>query len=180
MNIEIESVIGGCINGDKKSQEILFKHYYSILMSVCVRYGKSEDDTQDLLQSGFIKVYNNLNKITDFKTVNSWVKRVVINNCIDYYRKNKRKANISGPITEIDIIDEDTYEIEESKYTVKNLLSALSNLSNIERTVFNMFVIDNYGHQEISEILDININTSKTILRRSRKKLKNYLLKNVP
>lgn len=172
----LHAIIKGCIAGDRKSQKELYKLYYSKMMNVCFRYSKNTDDAQDLLQDGFVKVFSHL-KSYDFKgSFEGWIRKIMVNTAIDFYRKNKGIYFID---------DEDGFVLETSRvesadsiysnFGVEDIMAAIQKLSPVYKTVFNMYVIDGYQHKEIAEQLNISEGTSKSNLSKAKKNLKEIL-----
>lgn len=174
---ELNSIITGCTQQDKTSQELLFKYFYGKMMVVCSRYARDKDEAKDILQDGFIKLYDNLYRYEVSGSVEGWVRRIFVNTAIDHYRRQKNKFNIDD---EGNLKDESiSYEEEnESKYDgikPEDILTAMENLSPAYKTVFNLYAIENYTHKEISEILDISIGTSKSNYAKAKANLKEIL-----
>jgi len=174
----LHTIIKGCINGDRKSQKELYKLYYSKMMNVCFRYAKNTDDAQDLLQDGFVKVFSHL-KSYDFKgSFEGWVRKIMVNTAIDFYRKNKGIYFIE---------DEDGFILETSRvesadsiysnFGVDEIMNSIQQLSPVYKTVFNMYVIDGYSHKDIAEHLNISEGTSKSNLSKAKHNLQEQLLR---
>jgi len=174
----LHSIVKKCVNGDRKAQKELYKRFYSKMMNVCYRYSKKPEDAEDLLQDGFVKVFMNL-KHYDFKgSLEGWIRRIMVNTAIDFYRKNKNMY----------FIDEDNdYILETSKvessdhiysqFGVEEIMNAIQQLSPVYKTVFNMYVIDGYQHKEIAKQLNISEGTSKSNLAKAKANLRGILIK---
>jgi len=87
-------VIEGCIKEDRRSQKVLYEHFYGKMLSVCQRYARDDDEAVGMLNEGFVKVFRNLSKFRPESSLDSWIKRIMINNAIDHYRKNKKHKNV--------------------------------------------------------------------------------------
>lgn len=164
-------LIEGCRNQDKESQRLLYKHYYVYAYSICVRYTGSTDEARELLNDGFMKVFNKIDKYDTEKSFEGWLKRVLINTAIDHYRANKKHnghASLNGHDREIssNAIDEISH---------KELLMLVQRLSPQYRTVFSLFVIDGFSHEDIAEKLNISVGTSKSNLSKARANLRQML-----
>lgn len=174
----LHAIIKGCINGDRKSQKELYKLYYSKMMNVCYRYSKNSDDAQDLLQDGFVKVFSYL-KSYDFKgSFEGWIRKIMVNTAIDFYRKNKNIYFVddeNGFILETSRVE--SADTIYSNFGVEEIMNAIQQLSPVYKTVFNMYVIDGYQHKEIAEQLNISEGTSKSNLSKAKNNLKEILLK---
>jgi RNA polymerase sigma-70 factor (ECF subfamily) len=174
---ELNNIIQGCAKKEATSQEALFKHFYGKMMTVCSRYARDRDDAQDILQEGFIKLFDNLYRYKVTGSIEGWVRRIFVNTAIDHYRKQKNKYNLEdeGNLKDESIPTDDENDSKYSHIKPKDILSAMEQLSPAYRTVFNLYAIENYTHKEISEILDINIGTSKSNYAKAKANLKEIL-----
>ncbi|MFZ4545569.1 MAG: RNA polymerase sigma factor, partial [Saprospiraceae bacterium] len=165
-------LISACINHERWAQKILYEEHYGKLMAICLRYSNNEDDALDLLHEGFIKIFTQLHKYQQETSLGAWMKRVVVNNCIDYYRKHARKRTEElDNAHELLSLDADAV----SQYSEKEILAAIQNLPPAYRAIFNLYVIEGYSHKEISEQLHITESTSRSNLVKARLKLKKFL-----
>lgn len=175
----LDDIIQGCLRKERTCQEKLFKLFYSKMLTVCLRYTLDRDTAQELLQDGFIKVFDKLEKYDNTGSFEAWVKRIIVNTCIDNYRKEKRNPLIyEEEDTAFKMIDDSVSEFESSELQEMNsklILEAISGLSAAYRTVFNLFVIENYSHKEIAEALNISEGTSKSNLAKAKMNLQKAL-----
>lgn len=177
-----EDYVEGCIKGDRKCQEMIFRLLYGKMKGVCLRYAANEDAAEDFLQEGFIKVFE---KIADFNMQGSfegWVRRIMVNNAIDQIRRVKHQLiSIDQHEMQIGDADNNMEEMDDEQYyldiTPQQILVAMQELSPAYRTVFNLYVMENYSHQEIADQLGISIGTSKSNLSKARMNLKRILEK---
>jgi len=174
-------IVEGCLRQERRSQEAFFKHFYGKMMAVCLRYISDRDTAQEVLQEGFIKVFDKL-EIFDFKgSLDGWIRRIIANTAIDAIRKNKRNPFLSDQ--DNDFKQESVNELEEKeKFQLTEIkaefaLEAISKLSPAYRTVFNLYVIEDYSHKEIAEILGISEGTSKSNLAKAKMNLQRMLNK---
>jgi len=151
--------------------------FSSAMYSICLRYTKNTDEAADILQDAFIKIYEKRKSFNPKFELASWIKRIVINTAIDHYKKNKKMILIEDN-NYFEAETNHTIEIDSTEDIKLKLLSTLQLLPEGYRTVFNLYVLDNLTHQEISEFLNISVNTSKSQLSRARKMLKILLEKN--
>jgi RNA polymerase sigma-70 factor (ECF subfamily) len=185
----VKDLLNKCGKGDLKSQNFLYKHFYGMIMSICLRYAKDEDEAKDLLQETYIKIFNNIGKYTSNGSFEAWIKRITINNAIDNYRKKKKEIAVFESENMVDVlghtkeefyIDENNEnENEDSIYDhieMKDVMEAVQYLSPAYKTVFNLYVVDDYSHQQIADELNINIGTSKSNFAKAKMKLKKILL----
>ncbi|TAH21738.1 MAG: RNA polymerase sigma factor [Cytophagales bacterium] len=137
-------------------------------MSVCIRYTKNEDDAIEVLNDGFLKVFNGLKKFDLTRSFKPWFRRIVINEAINHFKKHeKHMKNEQIKDTEANSTIDDIL----SKIAYEEVIAMIQTLSMAYRTVFNLYVIDGYKHEEIAEMLGISIGTSKSNLSKAREKL---------
>lgn len=179
---QLKKLIDGCLRNNRKSQEVVFKAFYGKMMAVCRRYTTDDDQAKDILQDGFIKVFKNLERFNYKGSFEGWIRRIIVNTAIDFTRKKKASqmsSNETKPIEEFsDAMVEEEEEIpEEFSLEVSDVRDGMSQLSTAYRNVFNLYVFENYSHQEIAQKLDISVGTSKSNLAKARANLKKILLK---
>lgn len=170
----IDSLFEGCRRGDRKAQENLYKTLASRMMGICMRYAKDTFEAEDVLQMGFVKVFQ---KISDFRGEGSfegWIRRIMVNTAIESYRKNLRNLNL----VDIDeVYDQPQNTFDMSGLELKDLLKLVQQLPNGYRLVFNLYVIEGYSHKEIAKQLGITEGASKSQLSRARAILKEKIIK---
>ncbi|MCB0623494.1 MAG: RNA polymerase sigma factor [Saprospiraceae bacterium] len=168
INYQESDLIEACVRKERWAQRVLYEEHYGKMMGVCLRYANNSDDALDILHEGFIKVFKHIAKYQPGTSLTAWIRRIMVNTAIDYYRKNIRRR------TE-DL--EQAYDVESpqadaiSQCTEKEILAAVQELSPAYRTVFNLYVIEGYSHKEIAELLDITESTSRSNLVKARLKL---------
>ena len=177
---DVRELVKGCAEGRRSYQQLLYKSMYGKMMAVCYRYTSRPSDAKDLFQDGFIKVFNKIEKF-DFKgSLEGWVRRIMVNNAIDYYRKNKNKFAISETLVNAENIpDNESDEGIFEGITSAELLELVQELTPVYRTVFNLFVLDDFSHAEIAEELGVSEGTSKSNLSKAKKNLKKLILEKV-
>ncbi|OFX42411.1 MAG: hypothetical protein A2046_13375 [Bacteroidetes bacterium GWA2_30_7] len=174
-----EQIILGCIKNNRKSQKELFDKYSSILLALCTRYARNKAEAEDILQEGFVKIFMNIKQFSQKGSFEGWLKRIMINTAISNYHQNIKHYNHQHfeDVEDINYYNEDD-EIIEDEYSLDELLKLINELPDGYRIVFNMHVIEGYKHKEISEMLNIDVGTSKSQFSRARtylqKKLKEY------
>ncbi|MDX1936482.1 MAG: sigma-70 family RNA polymerase sigma factor, partial [Flavihumibacter sp.] len=172
--VEQDEVISGCIQSNRRCQELLYKQFYGPMMALCIRYTKNEEDALEVLHNGFLKVYKHIATYDAAKaSLYTWIKTIVVNSAIDFIRSNqkfKNKVELK-PVHEIGI---DNTAI--SRLSAAELLELVRSLPQATQTVFNLYVIEGYNHREIGELLGISEGTSKWHLSEARRQLKQLLL----
>lgn len=178
MDIE-QKLIGQCIKGERKAQFLLYKKMYSFMMGVCLRYANNNEDARGLVNLGFLKVLNNLEKRKEQIPFGLWARRVIINCIIDEYRKNKKDKELMEYHDFTDRQDEDALvEVNDAvkRMDVAEIQVHIDRLPKLSRKVFNLFVIDGYGHKEIADMLGMSEGTSKWHLSTAKQKLRDSIL----
>lgn len=170
----IDSLLEGCKRGERKAQESLYKTMASRMMAVCLRYAKDTFEAEDILQMGFVKVFQKVSEFRGEGSFEGWIRRIMVNTAIESYRKNLRSLNV----VDIDeVYDQPQNTFDMSGLELKDLLNLVQELSNGYRMVFNMYVIEGYSHKEIAEQLGITEGASKSQLSRARAILKDKIIK---
>lgn len=172
---ENAEIIEGCLRKKRKHQDMLYKKYAPMLYAVCLRYTNSKFDAEDVLQEGFVKIYNNLHMYSQEKSFEGWIRRIMINTAITFYRKNLKHA-YHDDVSESHDISADLGPDTNAEFTQAELLEAINRLPAGYKLVFNMYVVEGFKHKEIADELGIDINTSKSQLSRAKKYLQRELL----
>ncbi len=167
------TLVNECAKGNSKAQRALFDKFAPKMLAVCHRYLRNNQEAEDVLQDGFVKVFQ---KIVDFKmegSLEGWIRRIVVNTALDTIRKNKKLL--------------DDIQIEEVQYKVSftdhqfdgmdlaQLMKLINEMPDGYRIVFNMFAIEGYSHKEIADTLGVTENTSKSQYSRARAFLRTQL-----
>ena len=165
-------LIQGCIDKDRKMQRLLYDTYAPKMYGVCLRYAGNENDANDILQEGFIKVYKNIAKFRREGSFEGWIRRIFVNTAIEHYRKKVKLYNVTEA-------QENTIEDKEltplDTLATKDILKIVDELSPGYKAVFNMHVIEGYSHKEIADVLGITEGTSKSQLARAKGVLRNLI-----
>ncbi|MCO6500845.1 MAG: RNA polymerase sigma factor [Vicingus serpentipes] len=171
-----EQLVKKCLEKDSAAQEYLFNLYSRKMMGVCLRYSRDEDEAKDVLQVGFIKVFEKLDLYNQEGSLEGWIRKVVINTALDNIRKNKKENdNIEIDKVDYQLSNEGLNGYEAMK--TKDLLNVIQAMPVGFRTVFNLYAIEGYSHKEIADQLGISVNTSKSQYSRARVYLQNVLSK---
>lgn len=165
-------LINGCINKDRRSQKDLYRLYYGYSMRICLRYAKNKDEAVEMVNDGFMKVFMNMHKYDRQRSFNAWISTIMINTSIDYYRSRIRKIEMEELNAKHEVEDSENIL---SHLNYEDLIKLVQKLSYAYRTVFNLFAIDGFSHEEISEMLSISVGTSKSNLFKARENLKKML-----
>lgn len=169
---DIIPLINGCAKANRDSQREFYKQFYGFAMAVCTRYCSTKDDVLEVVNDSFLKVFNELHRFKpqhqDYEaSLKGWMRRIMINTSIDHYRKNKKHHLV----VEIDTSHQTTIDVAATsieKISHKEIMEIIQRLSPVYRTVFNLFVIDGYKHEEIAAMLGISEGTSKSNLSKAK------------
>lgn len=161
-----EKLIQGCINEDKVAQRYLYDHFAPKMYYVCLRYARHASEAQDMLQDGFIKVFDNISSFKSNGSFEGWIRRIIVNTALNYCRKSSFKQEKLGIE---DYQDKVVNAKAISNMGEKELLALIQQLPDGYRVVFNLYVIEGYSHKEIGEKLNITESTSRSQLAKSRK-----------
>jgi RNA polymerase sigma factor (sigma-70 family) len=167
-------LIAACLREERWAQKLLYETYYGRLLTVCLRYSNNSEDARDILNEGFVKVFRFLDRYKVGTSLDSWMRRIMINTSIDFYRKEMRHRS--------DDLEAAEYKISEdtdiaSNYAAQEILKAIQLLPPAYRAVFNLYAIEGYSHKEVAEALGITESTSRSNLVKARVKLKEMLNK---
>ena len=167
---EISSkIINGCIKGKSRSQEALYKHFYAYGMSISLRYAHNREEAVEIMNDSFIKVFNNIGSYKTGQSFKGWFRKILVNTAIDYYRKNNKHYNHFDE----EIIDEEVFDLNAvNSLELEDLMNLLNALPEQYRVTFNLFEIEGYSHEEIADMLNIAIGTSRSNLARAKKMLR--------
>ncbi len=169
-----EKLIEACLQGKEIACQELFERFSPKMMGVCLRYAIDEDEAQDMLQDGFIKVFKKLKSYNAQGSFEGWIRRTIVNTCLDHIRKNKNKK-LNVDITEVTSNESGVDELVTSDLATQELLKLIQQLPTGYRTVFNMFAIEGYSHKEIGDELGISENTSKSQFRKAKLQLQEWI-----
>jgi RNA polymerase sigma-70 factor (ECF subfamily) len=165
-------LIKECIKDDPEAKKVLYYRFAPQFMGLCCRYAKSKMDAQDILQEGFIKVFENLKSLKNIESLEGWMKKIFVNEALKFIEKDKRLMSVdisnASKITSVaaSILDQ---------FSTDDITKIIQGLPDKMRIVFNMYAIEGYSHQEIAKELNIAIGTSKSNLHDARKQIKRNL-----
>lgn len=174
-----EDILKASIRGERLAQKAFYDSFKGKMFVVCLRYAKNREDAEDMLQEGFIKVFQDLHQYSGAGSLEGWVRKVIVNVALQFLKKQQRLV-----IT----VDFDNYEIADDaeiylppgeEPMAKNLIRILQQMPDGFRTIFNLYVMEGYTHVEIAEILDISVSTSKTQFLRAKAYMRKMLAKSL-
>lgn len=171
-DINLAEMWEGCLRNDRKQQELLYRKLAPKMLAVCMRYAHDKDEAQDILQEGFIKMFNNVHKYRGEGNLEGWVRRIMVHCAISRYRKLK-------PMVLVEEFPEDeagvNYGYNAHGLEERDLLNLVHKLPDTYRSVFNMYAVEGYSHHEIGKTLGITELLSRTTLHRARAILKEMI-----
>jgi len=162
---ELEILLEGCKRGKPKSQEALYKRFAAAMYGICLQYASSEEDAQDIMQEGFLKVFRKMDQVNSPAAFPGWIRKVMINTALEKYRNRIHLQRMDEVKEEAEkALDNGIFE----NMTCEELVALIKTLTPQYRIVFNLYAIEGYSHKEISEELGISVGTSKSNLSRAR------------
>lgn len=176
----LDDLVDGCRKGDRKSQLRVYELLFGKMKAVCLRYTKNNDEAEDMLQEGFIKVFTGMDKYNGNGSFEGWIRRIMVNTAIDHFRKKKNDFVLyddESTLEEQIGAEEEDEEEDEYDFTPKQIMEAMQKLTPAYRTIFNLYVFENLSHKEIAAELGISDGTSKSNLAKAKRNLKKILLK---
>ncbi|MCH7408789.1 RNA polymerase sigma factor [Belliella sp. DSM 111904] len=158
--------------GDTKAIEMLYKHFYGYAMSIALRYSNSRDESCEIVNDSFMKMFDKINQYQESNSFKGWFRRIIVNTSIDYYRKTvKHYAAMDIEKVEMESLNPEVID----HLSKEDILKLLRELPEMLRIVFNMYEIEGYAHNEIGEKLGIPASTSRTHLARAKQCLRDKI-----
>ncbi|MDX9946639.1 MAG: RNA polymerase sigma factor [Bacteroidales bacterium] len=164
---DIKNIIKGCLAGNRRDQELLYRRHAARLYAVCLQYSGNDDEARDILQEGFIKVFDNLIHYKHEGSFEGWMHRIMVNTALEKFRSKHNLFRVDD-IDQIQEQDSDPDNDDYSGLEAVDLLDIIRQLPPKYRMVFNLFAIEGYSHKEISKMINISEGTSKSNLSRAR------------
>ncbi|WP_158826027.1 RNA polymerase sigma factor [Mucilaginibacter lacusdianchii] len=167
--LSTEDLIVKCKAADRKAQELLYKQFASKMLAVCLRYAVDKMEAEDMLQNGFVRVFQKINDFRGEGSFEGWMRRIMVHSAIEYYRKHHKMQMVD--------MEESGYEqsvnpVAAAKLEANDLMALIQGLPDGYRMVFNLYAIEGYSHKEIAEMAGITEGASKSQLSRARTLLK--------
>jgi RNA polymerase sigma-70 factor (ECF subfamily) len=170
-------IIAGCLRQERHAQRALYDRYRTPLYRLCLRYARDEQEAEDFLHESFLLIFRDLEKLRQPAALAAWLRRVTINTCLQLLRKRPDWFALNEPGAETLA---DTADVEDDNHLldipIQLLLEAIQSLPDGYRTVFNLFVVDGFSHQDIAAQLDISVGASKSQLHKAKALLRKKIL----
>lgn len=167
---DISDIIDGCRQWDRSSQEALYRQFFGYAMAICLRYSNNKNEAVEILNDGFLKIFNHIESYDTSRPFKSWLSKIMANTAIDHLR-SKKKISFSEDINQaydLGIMDDSAM----AKLSYDEILQLVQNLPPAYKTVFNLYVMEGFQHQEIADMLGISEGTSKSNLFKAKRILK--------
>jgi len=164
---DIKNIISGCLKGNRRDQELLYRRHAAKLYAVSLQYAGNDEEARDILQEGFIKIFENLVHYKYEGSFEGWIRRIIVNTALEKYR-NKHYLYRVEDIYKIPEPDAEPDNEDYAGLEATDLLGIIRELPPKYRMVFNLFAIEGYSHKEISKMINISEGTSKSNLSRAR------------
>ncbi len=168
-----KALVKGCIKGNRKVQEQLYRTYASKMYPICLSYANRKEEGMDILQEGFIKVFRQIKHFQFQGSLEGWIRRIIVHTAIDHFRKYKNERDAMAPEF-IEVVDEGSGGAVENM-ALEDLMTCLYRLPEGARMVFNLYAVEGYNHREIAEMLGISEGTSKSQYSRAKSLMKMWL-----
>ncbi|QIE60591.1 RNA polymerase sigma factor [Rasiella rasia] len=167
-------LVAQCKQNSRKAQLALYKQYCDGMFVVALRYMKDDAAAQDAVQEAFIKAFKKIEQFKGDVTFGAWLKRIVINTCLDALKARKLETEPLYDETLRLADDESDWQVSDDR-TVEEVMDAIEKLSDNYRDVAKLFLLEGYDHQEIAGIMGITESASRTKLHRGKLQLKEHL-----
>lgn len=164
-----DDIINGCLAQNRKSQKRVYETFYPLMLAIVRRYIKDEEEALDVVNQGFVKVFQKIDQYHFGNSFEGWCKRIIINTALDHLRSTKRYRDLFSFDTILP--SHQVFNDGVNSLSINELMKLIDTISPISKLVFNMFAIDGYSHKEISDELGISVGTSKWHLSSARKQI---------
>lgn len=175
-NINLKLIIAGCRRENRQSQRILFEHFFGYGMNICLRYTKNKEEAEEVLNNGFLKIFKHIQRYDSNYPFRTWLRQIMVNTAIDHYRANQKAPTFLELNT--DILENNEPSYNPPFLEKEDMLPIIQQLPPAYRMVFNLYVMEEYNHNEIGELLGISPKTSRSNLSRAKEKLRQMIENN--
>jgi len=165
-------LIKECIRHKRSAQYALYERYSPVMLTVCMRYSKNTEEAEDLLQEGFLKVFDKIATFRGQGSLEGWIRRIMINHALNAIKAKKLVFMDEDPQRLSEFLPDDPPDGEEELYPPEMMMKAVQELPEGYRIVFNLYVFEELSHKEIADTLNISENTSKSQVSRARRHLR--------
>jgi len=179
-NIQLDihkRIIEQCVKGSRKAQYNLYKLYSKAMYNICFMMMNNREEAEDILQDSFIDAFTQLSSFKFDSTFGAWLKKIVINKCINAHKKKKADIVYFENLNYFEIKDEEI-NFNDIELSIQKIKKAMKNLPNGGRMIFSLYLLEGYDHAEIAQILNITESTSKTQYMRAKNRIKELIITN--
>lgn len=167
----IKQLIADCVLHKRESQKKLYQHFYSYCLGICMHYARNREDAVEMMNDGFLSVFTYIRKFDSNRPFKPWLKRIMINSAIDHLKKYRSPETES--LDEGLKVFRDGTLLDHMNYN--DLITIIGKLPPAYRAVFSLHALEGYKHEEVAEMLNIQVGTSKSNYSRALVKLQEYL-----
>lgn len=169
LNSSEHDLVKGCVKGHNLAQKYLYQRFYSKMLNVCMRYASDRDEACEVLNMGFLKVFNSIGKFSNNGSLEGWIRRIVVNTAIDHIRKNTnyKRTMVNGSYVEGSVENQAM-----DNMLGEEILEVIQKLPPASRNVFCLHLLEGYTHKEIGEQLGISVGTSKWHLSEAKRRFR--------
>ena len=169
--MSLKQLIQKCREKNAKAQSELYHLFSGKLFSICLKYSRSYTEAEDNLQDAFVTIFNKIGQYKEKGSFEGWLKRITINTALQKYRTDKGVLNL---VNEEVAVEDDVF-VDSDSIPIDYLLKIIQELPDRYRLVFNLYVLDDFSHQDIADLLEISVGTSKSNLSRAKQLLKEQI-----
>lgn len=168
MSVDYAHIIEGCRRHDRRAQRALYDTFAPMAMGVCMRYVHDRDEAQDLLQDGFVRVFEHVGKVRDPERLGAWIYKLMVNECLKYYRRHVRTQYIEEVAADSVLLPTDPFGTEE-------VVAAMGKLTSAQRTAFNLVEVEGYTYEETAGEMRCSEVNVRALLCRAKERLREEL-----
>jgi len=166
-----QELVDGCAANDRRAQEVLYRRFFPDMLRMCHRYTRDTDTATEIVNTGFLRVFQKIHTFAFRGSLEGWVRRLVYHSMADHFRNNARYLHFL-------VLEERDEAVPENGYDTfyeEDILKAVRTLPPMSQEVFRLYAIEGYSHAEIAVTLEMSEGTSKWHLSTARQKLRNLL-----
>lgn len=167
-NCSDSELLKACKEQNRQAQQELFVRFSYMMKGICLRYAPNETEAEDILQESFIRVFKNLDHYSEKGPFGAWIRKITVNTALENYRKNKSIKQQLSNVLELTDLNPIAPDNAIEQLNLEELLRKIQQLPTGFRTVFNLYAVEGYNHQEVGELLGISEGTSKSQYSRAR------------
>lgn len=171
-NRSVDFLVERCRKDDRTAQFEVYKRYSKAMFNICLRYLNDPFESEDVMQEAFVSAFGKLNGYSGTVTFGAWLKKIMVNKCIDHLRSKTKKLNVEEPLLNQDVADiSEDDESENTEAKVEEIKETIQKLPEGYRIIVSLHLIEGYDHEEIAEILGITSSTSRSQFIRAKRRL---------